>query len=96
MWATGQGPQKQNLNFRFMKHRKAVLRILYAVDINLVRVTHNEIVHFGVRCVSFCKFSPDRYADCMQCVSNDTNITSTGHSRDHPPTPIAHFSPDLR
>jgi len=28
----------------------------------------------------------------MQCVTNDTNITSTGHSRNHPPTPSTFFT----
>ena len=34
-------------------------------------------------CLSFCKFSAALYAECMKCVPNDTNITSTGHSRNH-------------
>ena len=34
-------------------------------------------------CLSFCKFSAASYAESMKCVPNDTNITSTGHSRNH-------------
>ena len=31
-------------------------------------------------CLSFYKLSADSYAESKQCVPNDTNITSTGHS----------------
>ena len=40
-------------------------------------------------CPSFCKFSAALYAECMKCVPNDTNITSTGHYTTDTPTPSA-------
>ena len=57
----------------------------------------NEHSVFCVMCLSFYKLSADSYAESKQCVPNDTNITSTGHSCNHPPThpPHAHFLPAL-
>jgi len=46
----------------------------------------NEHSVFCVMCLSFYKLSADSYAESKQCVPNDTNITSTGHSCNHPPT----------
>jgi len=40
------------------------------------------IAHFGVICLSFCKYSADSYAKCMKSVPND--ITFTGQSRYQP------------
>jgi len=65
------------------------VRFLFPVCVTRLK----KIVHFGVICLSLCKFYAESYPECMKCVPTDTNITSTGHSRN---PLLAHFSRDLR
>ena len=68
----GRSFHKQNLNFRFMKRKKAVFSH-YMCNANpcthlscLCDAILNKIVHFGVMCLTFCWLIRRVHAECAQ------------------------------
>ena len=48
-------------------------------------IKENELVHFDIIYLSFCKFSPDSYTECMKCVCPMTQTSlSPNHRHTHP------------